>query len=86
MNFYLIRFHLWIMNPYLKLLDSINPHNHKQNGLKVLDLFAGCGGLGLGFEAAGFETIGIEMDQDASDSYNKNLLGDCINQKLSINI
>ena len=72
------------MNPYLKLLDSINPHNHKQTGLKVLDLFAGCGGLGLGFEAAGFETIGIEMDQDASDSYNKNLLGKCINQKLSI--
>ena len=72
------------MNPYLKLLDSINPHNHKQTGLKVLDLFAGCGGLGLGFEAAGFQPIGIEMDQDASDSYNKNLLGKCINQKLSI--
>ncbi len=72
------------MNPYLKLLNNVDPHNHKQTGLKVLDLFAGCGGLGLGFEAAGFETIGIEMDKDASDSYNKNLLGNCINERLSI--
>ena len=72
------------MNPYLKLLDCIDPRNHTRTGLKVLDLFAGCGGLGLGFEAAGFQTIGMEMDKDACDTYNKNLLGTCIHQKLTI--
>jgi DNA (cytosine-5)-methyltransferase 1 len=42
-----------------------------------LDLFAGCGGLALGFEAAGFETIGFEMDPDACSTYSLNLSGDC---------
>ncbi len=32
----------------------------------VLDLFAGCGGLALGFEAVGFATIGFEMLGPAS--------------------
>ena len=43
----------------------------------VLDLFAGCGGLALGFEAAGFETTGFEKLGDACETYNKNLLGEC---------
>lgn len=47
------------------------------NGLVALDLFAGCGGLALGFEAAGFETIGFEMDPDCCATYNKNLKGAC---------
>jgi DNA (cytosine-5)-methyltransferase 1 len=42
-----------------------------------LDLFAGCGGLALGFEAAGFETIGFEMNSDACESYRTNLTGTC---------
>jgi len=50
----------------------------------VLDLFAGCGGLSLGFEAAGYETIGFEMDIPASDTYNKNLQGRCHAIKLDI--
>jgi DNA (cytosine-5)-methyltransferase 1 len=49
----------------------------------VLDLFAGAGGLSLGFEAAGFKTIGYEMDKTASDTYNKNLSGACNEIKLS---
>lgn len=48
----------------------------------VLDLFAGCGGLALGFEAQGFETLGFEMDEDCCKSYRHNLHGDCIQVKL----
>jgi len=48
----------------------------------VLDLFAGCGGLSLGFEAAGFKTIGFEMDAAATATYNKNLSGQCFSEKL----
>jgi len=49
----------------------------------VVDLFAGCGGLSLGFEANGFKTIGYEMDTNASDTYNKNLIGECFTGKLT---
>jgi DNA (cytosine-5)-methyltransferase 1 len=49
----------------------------KRNGFKVIDLFAGCGGLGLGFEAAGFETVGYEMDKDCCKTYESNLNGKC---------
>lgn len=43
----------------------------------VLDLFAGCGGLALGFESQGFATLGFEQDADACESYRANLTGDC---------
>jgi DNA (cytosine-5)-methyltransferase 1 len=43
----------------------------------VLDLFAGCGGLALGFEAAGFATHGFEMDADCVATYRANLSGEC---------
>ena len=43
----------------------------------VVDLFAGCGGLSLGFEAQGFETHGFEMDANSCATYRKNLKGNC---------
>lgn len=51
----------------------------------VLDLFAGCGGLSLGFEAAGYKTIGYEMDSAATETYNANLTGKCHAIKLDLN-
>ena len=51
---------------------------------KVLDLFAGCGGLSLGFEAAGFETVGYECDEYAAATYNNNLAGCCHIQRLEV--
>lgn len=50
----------------------------------VLDLFAGCGGLSLGFEAVGYETIGYEMEVSATNTYNKNLKGECFATKLDL--
>ncbi|MCM0594192.1 MAG: DNA cytosine methyltransferase [Gloeotrichia echinulata DEX184] len=38
--------------------------------LRVLDIFAGCGGLSLGFQNAGFEIVGsVECDPLASESH-----------------
>jgi DNA (cytosine-5)-methyltransferase 1 len=50
----------------------------------VLDLFAGCGGLSLGFEAAGFRTVGYEMDESAATTYRSNLNGECFAVKLDL--
>ncbi len=41
--------------------------------MRVLDLFAGCGGISLGFHSAGFEiTAALELDKDAAASHGAN--------------
>jgi DNA (cytosine-5)-methyltransferase 1 len=63
---------------YAQLLQRALPRPEKMSGQpRALDLFAGCGGLALGFEAAGFDTIAFEMDPDACSTYNGNLAGRC---------
>ena len=40
---------------------------------RILDLFCGCGGMSLGFEAAGFEVaLAIDTWADAIKTYNHN--------------
>lgn len=43
----------------------------------AIDLFAGCGGLALGFEAIGVQTIGFELNLDCCETYSRNLHGTC---------
>jgi DNA (cytosine-5)-methyltransferase 1 len=47
------------------------------NAPRTLDLFAGCGGLSLGFDAAGFKTIGaVEFDPAAARSHAMNFMSE----------
>jgi len=45
---------------------------------RVIDLFAGCGGLSLGLQRAGFAILaGLDSDPQASASHARNFHGDC---------
>ena len=56
----------------------------RQGAPLVMDLFAGCGGLAIGFEAAGMETQGYEMKPQAVQTYNANLHGQCLETMLAV--
>jgi len=71
------------MTSFFDSLAQLDPKNSSKTGLVAIDLFAGCGGLALGFEAAGIETIGFEQDKDAVDTYNQNLAGNCFETYLT---
>lgn len=78
-----------ISSPKFDYLDFINQElqlsqKPEKNPL-VIDLFAGCGGMALGFEAVGFQTVGYEMREDASATYQHNLRGLCNQVILTLN-
>lgn len=51
----------------------INTELAKEIRMKVIDLFAGCGGLSLGFIQNGFEiTRAVEFDSEIAKTYSKN--------------
>jgi site-specific DNA-cytosine methylase len=56
------------------------------NAPVVFDLFAGCGGLALGFEAKGFRTYGFEIKSQAVATYNENLSGQCEEKLLTVGL
>lgn len=68
---------------YSEFLDQELSLPSKKERAVVLDLFAGCGGLALGFESLGFQTIGFESDPDCCATYTHNLHSPCHQMRLS---
>ena len=70
-------FTAWKSDWHSWLHESLPRPNVPPDATVVLDLFAGCGGLALGFEVHGFRSIGYETKKSAVDTYSANLSGDC---------
>lgn len=70
------------MSEFVEYINSVLKPS-KESKYRAIDLFAGCGGLALGFEAVGIKTTGYEMVKDFCDAYSKNLDSTCVQQKLT---
>jgi DNA (cytosine-5)-methyltransferase 1 len=53
------------------------------NRIRVLDIFCGAGGLGLGFEKAGFRVTGVDISERAGETFELNSQCDFIKADLS---
>jgi len=73
------------MDYIARINKELKPKIDTELNKTVIDLFAGCGGLSLGFEAVGFQTIGYEKLEDASETYRNNLIGECLTEELTVN-
>ena len=71
--------------PYRYFLNKELCPRPIQSSPIAIELFAGCGGLGLGFTTMGFRTIGYEMNPDACNTYQANLGNDCVLATLTSN-
>lgn len=67
---------------YVQYINSIL-RPVRNGSIVTLDLFAGAGGLALGFEAQGFKTVGFEKDADCCVTYRNNLGSPCYQLALS---
>lgn len=58
---------------YLKDFSVVKAEEYSKGGPKAIALFAGCGGMSLGFKAAGFDVCGfVEIEESARKIYSAN--------------